>query len=151
VGLSTKASDWWVYGEAAFAGGAIASAGMYWFLFYSDTAGLCARFRFAGVGLGAGGNGIGLSIPGASNWSQLSCDSAFSVWDLHLAPGDVTGIGASIGAGYSYISIGAYKGNTWLFSDQSVGGFGGGSIGLSLVSMTGRWKYLGQVILADSA
>ena len=50
MSLGTRASDWQVFGRVSLAGGAVISAGLYIFDFYSPTAELSAKFVFHGGG-----------------------------------------------------------------------------------------------------
>jgi hypothetical protein len=148
MGLGTKAWDWRVYGESGVAAGFIGATGTFWFLFQSDEAGVIARVKLKGkLGYGFGINLSSVAIPSASTWSSITCDSAFSIWDLHMAPGDISSFGFGAGgASWSYVSIGAYKKKTWFFSDQSVGGFSGGGAGISAFSMPGTWSFLKEIV-----
>ena len=150
MGLATPASDWQVFGRVSVAAGAVISAGLYVWDFYSATAGVCARLGFNGVGLGAGGNLGSLGAPEdvgpLTVWSQIDCDKPFSVYDLNGAWGRVTALGGAVGAGYSAIFISgapAFWSMKTFFHSQYVGGISLLSVGGGGQSLIGGWRFKG--------
>ncbi|MGA2776910.1 MAG: hypothetical protein ABSF94_05085 [Steroidobacteraceae bacterium] len=150
MSLDTKAKDWQVCMLLNIAAGAVVAAGTYRFDFYSESAGLTARFKFVGAGLGAGGNLSGALLPADIGsfgpWSSIKCDQSFSVWDLNGSWGRLTSVSFGMGVTLGPMMISAAR-NFWSFASwfhsQDVGGFGTGPGGVSGEVLIGRWTYAG--------
>lgn len=148
MGLSTKATDWQVFGSVSIAGGAGLGAGLYLFDFYSATAGVAGLFSFRGVGIGEGGNLGGLGVPEdvgpLTQWSSLECERPFSLVDLNGAWGRLTALGAAVGVGWSAVFITAAP-HFWsfqtYFASQFVGGLSQASVGGGGQVLVGGWEF----------
>jgi len=149
-GDSAKATDWEVCGVAQ-AGGAVGVAvGTSVWQFRSALANRQANYNFTGAGLGLGGDLGGAGAPSpvdvAKNqqpnlWTQLQCDTAFSLNDLNGSSGRITSAGAGFALGYSivYISAGTFPS---LFHSQNVSGWSVG-VGANASVMVGMWNQMG--------
>jgi hypothetical protein len=120
-------------------------AGLFYFDFYSPTAGFTSRFSFSGTGFGLGGNAAGTLVPGEGPlgpWSSIETDNAFSVNDLHGAQGRLTNLSVGVGIGYGLVYITAappWSFSSW-FSSQNVGGYGT-STGAGIMTLVGGWEF----------
>ncbi|HMD75298.1 MAG TPA: hypothetical protein VKG05_15650 [Steroidobacteraceae bacterium] len=149
MAIETKATDWQVCMLLNAAAGAGAAAGTFRFDFYSATAGITARFKFVGVGVGEGGNLSGAVLPADIGsfgpWSSITCDKAFSVWDLNGSWGRLStisvGMGVTLGPMYITAAKNFWSLESW-FHSQDVGGFGTGPGGLGGEVLIGRWTFL---------
>ena len=147
MAIETKATDWQVCMLLNAAAGAGAAAGTFRFDFYSATAGITARFKF--VGVGEGGNLSGAVLPADIGsfgpWSSITCDKAFSVWDLNGSWGRLStisvGMGVTLGPMYITAAKNFWSLESW-FHSQDVGGFGTGPGGLGGEVLIGRWTFL---------
>ena len=148
MGLDTRATDWQACGVVTVAGGDVLGAGLFVFDFYSEAAGLTARFTFKGVGIGAGGNAGGTTVGDIgpyTSFTALTVKNAFNVWDLNGAWGRVGSFGAGIGLSYGIVTVCAAPPWSWgdakaFFTPQNVGGFGTG-LGAGGVWVAGNWRF----------
>ena len=148
--MDVKANDWQCAGLFQIAGGRVAAAGHFNFIFYSKTAGGSGMFTFSGVGLGVGGDASGAVLPVdfdkfSSPWASIEGTKPFSGWDLHKAWGRLTTLGGSAGGiGYGLVFITACPPWSWddtWFASQSVGGYGTGGAGAGGFVLGGGWNY----------
>jgi hypothetical protein len=145
---ATKASDWWVAGRFSIGAALGLAAGKYVFDFYSESAGVWARYVFSGVGSGMGGNASGWSLPGIVDpWNELPAKRAFSAADLHMCPGTLWTVSVGAGAGVGTMKISAMSLRT-LFDEVEVGGISG-QFGAGALAMAGRWRFTKNIVRED--
>lgn len=145
MGETTKARDWKVAGMANVGGAVTVGAGVWTFVFQSQSAQYSGSFTFAGGGLGLGGSLGGASMPdfstGGLSWTSLECDRSFSAMDLHRSAGRLTTAGAGLAVGYGVVIISAFNWGGSMFSSQEC--FGGSvGVGASAMTTVGMWNLL---------
>jgi len=143
MSVSAKAWDWKVAGAANVGGAVSVGAGVWTFVFQSESAQFSGMYYFVGAGIGAGGSLGGASMPdwssGGLAWTELECDRAFSADDLHNSAGRLTTAGAGLAVGGGVVILTAFNLRGSMFSSQNCWG---GSIGVGASAMTtvGAWR-----------
>jgi hypothetical protein len=145
MSATTNATDWHVNALAQIAGGCGPGAGIFAFIFKSQSAGVEAQFVFGGAGLGAGlkqSSSIATGSLSPTSFSRIRCDMPFSANDLNGAGGRLTQLGLSVTVGYSWVYISAWTSEGTLFHSQSAHGWSGG-VAMSGVVLHGVWGKIG--------
>ena len=153
----TRATDWEIASAASAGGAEVIGGGTWLFILKSKTVRVEAKYLFTAVGAGAGGwcGASGVSLPSSnrydpgSAYSPLPCNHAFSLGDLHNAPGIIGSAGYNVGVktgklggGFGAVAVKALTLRGSLFTLYT-GGFGFGTSGASAFGGLGLWQCLG--------
>ncbi len=149
MNYETRASDWKVKGAGKLSGAVGLAAGLWLFVFKSNSAQCTALLAFSGMGLGLGlelklnevikGLGVPLSIEGEGN--PIKCDRSFSASELNGKFGLISSVGAAVGAGYGVAAISAFSIRKNYFKLQPVHGWNAG-VGASAIQAYGTWWHI---------
>ena len=154
MALTDKVDDWWIYADSVLAVAIGLAVARYNFYLYSPTAtpGYAASMRLSIWGGGLGGHATSVPLPESpSDWVELGCLRAFSVWDLDQGPGSALIGGFGVGAGFGGVLIDGFSnGGKALFRNELIVGFGG-SAGASALAGAGRWRFRQTTVPLKSA
>jgi len=145
----TQASDWKVKGAGKLSGAVGIAAGLWLFVYKSNSARCTALFAFSGVGLGLGlelklnevvkGFGVPLFIEGEG--TSIKCENSFSASEMNGKFGLVSSVGGAVGVGYGMVAISAFSFRKKYFKPQPIQGWNVG-VGASALSSFGTWWHI---------
>ena len=150
MNYETKASDWKVEGVGELSGAGGLAAGIWLFIFKSNSAHCTSLLAFSGFGLGIGFKWksieqitTGLSGPLfiGGEGKSIHCQEEFSAAQLNGKFGLISSAGAAAGAGYGVAEISAYTIGRNYFKFQRIDGWSSG-VGASAINAFGTWWHI---------
>ncbi|MGI8638793.1 MAG: hypothetical protein ACR2MG_02420 [Pyrinomonadaceae bacterium] len=150
MNYDTQASDWKVKDAGGISQAVGLAAGVWLFIFKSNTARCTSLLAFSGMGLGLGIEwklikGIETSISGPlfveGEGTPIKCENSFSASEMNGKFGLVSSVGAAAGAGYGIVAITAFSLRKNYFKTQPIRGWNSG-VGASAISSFGTWWHI---------